>query len=80
MSNDDIIASIEARIAQLQQARQLMGLMALTVAFGPKRAVASPGSDAPGTKPKRKLSAAARKKIPVAQKKRWAAKKKAAKG
>jgi hypothetical protein len=68
MSIDNLISEIDAEIARLQQARNLLdGLQSRT-------------TTAPAKKPaKRKLSAAARKKIAAAQKKRWAAVKKAAK-
>jgi hypothetical protein len=67
MTTDKILASIDAEIAQLKQARALLsddGAKSTTTA-------------APVRK-KRKMSAAARKKIADAQKARWA-KQKAAK-
>ncbi len=70
MSLDDILSSIDSEIAQLRQARALLGGIA-TGTRGRKAGVSS-------TKPKRKLSAAAREQIAAAQRKRWAATKKAA--
>jgi hypothetical protein len=72
---EDIINSIDCRIAELTQARQLMTLMVL----GPEKAVNGPGADAPSVKTpkKRKMSVAARKRIGDTQRKRWAAQKKA---
>jgi hypothetical protein len=68
MSIDTLIAEIDAEIARFQQARTLLaGSQGRT-------------TTAPAKKPtKRKLSAAARKKISDAQRKRWAATKGAVK-
>lgn len=66
MTIDKILASIDAEIAQLKQARALLS------GDGTKR------SAAPAPRKKRKLSAATRKRIANAQKARWA-KQKAAK-
>ena len=65
MSLDNIIASIDAEIARLEQARALFSTETTKVG-------------AIHRKP-RKLSPAARKRIAEAQKKRWAKAKKAAK-
>jgi hypothetical protein len=65
MTIDKILASIDSEIAQLRQARALLfgeGTKETTTHSGPK---------------KRKMSAAARKRIGDAQRKRWAAQKKA---
>lgn len=72
MSLANVISSIDAEISRLQQARALLAGMD----------GASPKAKAPATKPGRKkhrLSAEARARIAEAQKKRWAAQKKAAK-
>lgn len=68
MSINDLLASIDSEIARLKQARALL-------------AGIGGGKSAPAIKPKpkRKLSAAARKRIGDAQRKRWAAVRKAAK-
>lgn len=66
MSINDLLASIDSEIARLKQARALL-------------AGIGGGKSAPAIKPKRKMSAAARKRIADAQRKRWAAVKKAAK-
>ena len=66
MSINDLLASIDSEIASLTKARALL-------------AGIGTGKSAPGIKPKRKLSAAARKRIGDAQRKRWAAVRKAAK-
>lgn len=66
MSIIDLLASIDSEIARLKQARALL-------------AGIGGGKSAPSIKPKRKLSPAARKRIGDAQRKRWAAVKKAAK-
>ena len=63
---DNILASIDAEIAQLKQARALLsvdGTKATATSAAPK---------------KRKMSAAARKRIADAQRKRWAKQKAAA--
>jgi DNA-binding protein HU-beta len=66
MNIDDLLSSIDSEIARLQQARALLSGI--------------DKQDAKPTKRKRpKLSAAARKRIGDAQRKRWAAVRKAAK-
>lgn len=67
MTIDTILASIDAEIARLQQVRALLSSDGTRKAAAPVRK-------------RRKLSAAARKKIADAQRKRWAAQKKAATG
>ena len=64
MTVESILASIDSEIARLQQVRALLSSDSSKSAAGPIR------------KP-RKLSAAARKKIAEAQRKRWAKQKKA---
>jgi hypothetical protein len=66
MSIDSLLASIDSEIARLKQARALL-------------AGIGGGKSAPAIRPRRKLSAAARKRIGDAQRKRWAAVRKAAK-
>jgi hypothetical protein len=60
MTIDKILASIDAEIAQLEHARALLS------GDGTKKAAT------PAAPRKRKMSAAARKKIAEAQRKRWA--------
>jgi hypothetical protein len=69
MHTHEIIAELDAEIARLQQAKEL-----LTVKRGPGR---RSGSSAPTAK--RILSPAARARIATAQKARWAKVRKAAK-
>jgi hypothetical protein len=72
MAISDLLSSIDSEIARLQQARSLLA----GVSTG------THGEYAAGSRPvraKRTLSAAAREKIAAAQRKRWAAQKKAAK-
>ena len=71
MSLNDVLSTIDAQIARLQQARAL-----LTGSGNSGRGRKS--ASKPSVKPKRKLSAEGRKKIAEAQRKRWA-KQKAAK-
>jgi hypothetical protein len=61
MAIDKILASIDSEIAQLKQARALLSTDGIK-----KTASASP------LRKKRKMSAAARKRIGDAQRKRWA--------
>lgn len=60
MTIDNILASIDSEIAQLQQARALLS------SDGTKK------SAKPVVRKKHKMSAAARKRIGDAQRKRWA--------
>lgn len=60
MTIDNILASIDSEIAQLKQARTLLS------GNGTKMTAAAPSPK------KRKMSAAARKRIGDAQRKRWA--------
>jgi predicted nucleotide-binding protein (sugar kinase/HSP70/actin superfamily) len=89
MAISDILASIDRDIAQLQQARVLLGGTATTApkkkAGRPKKTVSSVGAKAVSVKKavkktKRNLSPEARKRIADAAKRRWAATKKAAEG
>jgi hypothetical protein len=60
MTLENILASIDSEIAQLKQARALLS------SDGTKKTAT------PATPKKRKMSAAARKRIGDAQRKRWA--------
>jgi hypothetical protein len=75
MSIDQLLSAIDAEIARLQQARAL--LAGTHTGTGGKRMTAA--AAAPKKRvPKRVMSAEARKRIADAQRKRWAAQKKAA--
>ena len=67
MDNQSIIAAIDEEIARLQQVRSILGGGGSGSASITKKKV------------KRKLSPEARERIAAAQRKRWAAQKKAAK-
>jgi hypothetical protein len=69
MSLDNLLAAIDAEISRLQQARELLAGASARGGNHPK-ATSKP-------RPKRVMSAAARKRIGEAQRKRWAAQKKA---
>jgi hypothetical protein len=71
MSIETIIAQIDAEIAHLTQARNLL---ATTGAVSTKTAKAAPVKSVKGKK-RRVLSADARKRIADAQRRRWAAQK-----
>jgi hypothetical protein len=71
----EILAQIDKEIAQLQQARALLGGGA---APAPKKAAAAPAAKKPVKKKKRNLSPEGRKRIAEAVKRRWAEQKKAA--
>jgi hypothetical protein len=71
MSLNDVLSTIDSEITRLQQARVL--LTGSTTSRPGKKSSTQPA------KTKRKLSAAARRRIGDAQRKRWAAQKKAAK-
>jgi hypothetical protein len=64
MDNGKIIAAIDEQIGKLQQARQLLGGASSTGRRAGRKATSTG---------KRTLSAAARKKISLAQKARWSA-------
>ena len=68
MNTNDILAALDAEIARLQQVRS-----ALAGSPAPKRRGRPPGSMTKPMPKRRTLSAAARKKIADAQRKRWAA-------
>lgn len=73
MSLDNLLSSIDAEIARLQQAR---ALLAGTGTRGGRVVNSSKTTSKP--RRKRVMSAEARKRIGEAQRKRWAAQKKAA--
>ena len=70
MTTDKILAAIDDEIARLQKVRALLS----TSTAAPKDNTASP------VRKRRKLSAAARKRIAEAQRKRWAKQKGSAAG
>ena len=75
-----IIAEIDAQIAKLQQARELLSGTTTSSGKGPGRPKGSKNAKAP-TSRKRKLSPEGRKRIADAMKRRWAERRKlAAKG
>lgn len=61
MDTASVLASIDAEIAKLQQARAVLAGTKVTTVAAPKKTA------------KRRLSAEARKRIADAQRKRWAA-------
>jgi hypothetical protein len=73
MTVTNIVSSIDAQIARLQEARRL--LTGTGTSTGNKAANKKPASKK--TTRKRVMSAASREKIAAAQRKRWAAQKKA---
>ena len=77
MGVSEILAQIDKEIAQLQQARALLGGKAATA---PKKAAAAPAAKktVKKRKKKRNLTPEGRKRIAEAVKKRWAEQKKAA--
>ena len=74
MGVSDILTQIDREIAQLQQARALLGGGA---AAAPKKAAAAPAAKKPAKK-KRNLTPEGRKRIAEAVKRRWAEQKKTA--
>lgn len=74
MGVSDILAQIDREIAQLQQARALLGG---ANAASPKKAVAAPAGRKPAKK-KRNLTPEGRKRIAEAVRRRWAEQRKAA--
>jgi hypothetical protein len=70
MSLDNLLATIDAEISRLQQARELLTGAGTRGAQSPKDPKAKP-------RPKRVMSAAVRKRIGDAQRQRWAAQRKA---
>jgi hypothetical protein len=85
MATTEILAALEEEIARLKQVRSLLaghetGNGRIKAKPGPKVKTQAGQSSANGSvAPKRVLSPEARKRIADAQKKRWAAQKKAAK-
>lgn len=79
METQQLLATIDAEIARLQQARAL-----LSGTPTPKKRGRKPGQpakkNAPTKKAKRTMSPEGRARIAAAQKARWAAQKKAGKG
>lgn len=75
MSIAEIVQGLEAEIARLQEAKQLLSGLSEN---GSSSRARRPSAAAAGKK-KRVLSAEARQQIAEAQRKRWAAQKKAAK-
>jgi hypothetical protein len=76
MSISAILQELDAEIARLQQAKHLLSGMTRGI---PSSGVRGTKSGAGGGRRKRVLSAEARQRIAEAQRKRWAARKKAAK-
>jgi hypothetical protein len=72
LSIENIVKEVKAEISRLQQVLTLLGAES-----GHGAAVAARGgsvsSGVVGGKPRRKMSAAGRKRIAIAQRKRWAA-------
>ena len=74
MSLDNVLSTIDAEIARLQQARALLA----GTGAGTRGRRTTTAADAPKKRTRRRLSAEARKRIADAQRKRWAAQKKGA--
>lgn len=68
MNKPNVLALIDAEIARLQHARQILSG---NDGLGGSRAIAGP------TRKRRRMSAEAKRRISLAQKKRWAARKRA---
>jgi len=77
MSLDNLLSTIDAEIARLQQARAL--LAGTSNGTGTRRKSTTTAAASPNKRARRTMSAEARKRIAEAQRKRWAAQKKAAK-
>lgn len=76
MTLDSILAQIDAEIATLTQARQLLASTGTATGKGAARAAAKPRAAKSAVKGrKRVLSPEARKRIAEAQRRRWAAQK-----
>jgi hypothetical protein len=69
MNKSNVLAMIDAEIERLQRARQILSS---NNGFGRGRAIAGLG------RKRRRMSAEAKRRISLAQKKRWAARKRAA--
>jgi len=77
MANDSILALIDAEIARLTQVRSLLaGIGKVATKVTERKAAKAPAKK---SKKRRTLSPEARKRIADAQRKRWAAQKKATK-
>ena len=74
MGVSSILAQIDREIAQLKQARALLGGVATPA---PRKSAATPAAKKPVVKKKRNLSPEGRKRIAEAVKRRWAKQKKA---
>jgi len=70
MAIDNILAQIDSEIARLQQARKLLATLETTATQAGGKAKAAAKSK---PQKKRRISAAGRKRIAEAQRKRWAA-------
>lgn len=79
MNTNEIIAAIDAEIAKLQQARYLLSGYSDPTSASVKRGPGRPKKTTVLQPAKRVLSPEAKARIAAAQKKRWAAAKKAAK-
>jgi hypothetical protein len=79
MTNESIVALIDAEIAKLTQVRALLATTGKAVAMieplAKKAAKAAKAAPAKKAKKRRVLSPEARERIAAAQRKRWAAKK-----
>ena len=73
-----IIAEIDAQIAKLQQARELLAGTTVSTSKGPGRPKGSKNVNAAPVPRKRKLSPEGRKRIAEAMKRRWAERRKSA--
>jgi hypothetical protein len=73
-----IIAEIDAQIAKLQQARELLAGTTASTNNGPGRPKGSKNVKTAAVARKRKLSPEGRKRIAEAMKRRWAERKKSA--
>ena len=79
MGVSEILAALDREIAQLQRARELLGVVAAPKKkVGRPKKVAMPPAVAKPAKKKRNLTPEGRKRIAEADKRRWAAQKKAA--
>lgn len=76
MGVSEILIQIDREIAQLEQARTLLGGTAAKPA--PKKAAVAPATKKSAKRKKRNLSPEGRKRIAEAVKRRWAEQKKAA--
>ena len=77
MGINEIVAALDDEISRLQQVRSLLAGTKSTVTHA--TTLFAFGANQGKTRKRRKLSAEARARISAAQKKRWAAQKKAAK-